>query len=472
MSKHKHSRRAFLGNTAYGCASLGATTILSSWTNMGLLNAAAAANRPIYSSNSDYKALVCILLAGGNDSYNMLIPRGNAEYAEYAEVRTNLSIDQNALLDLYPDNPDGREYGLHPNMPNIQSLFNNDANAAFIANVGTLLEPLTLPQYEASLNLPLGLYSHADQKQHWQTSVPQDRTSNGWGGRLADILQSNNTNQNISMNISLDGLNVFQRGENVQAYTIEPTNNGSVLINDRGSAVYETLKRQTVDSVLEGNYLNILEQAYVNSIKGAKNNSLAFDSQINLISQNFNHPFSESDLSQKLEMVAKTIAAKDGFMVQNQTFFVTLGGFDNHDDNLVRHASLLQELDIALSEFHSCMTNLGLENNVTSFTISDFSRKLVTNGDGSDHAWGGHTLVLGGAVNGKKIYGQFPDLYLGNPLDTGTGRIIPTTSCDEYFAELALWFGASSSDLDQILPNITNFWSPSTNGHPIGFMNY
>jgi len=471
--KHKHTRRAFLGNAAYGCASIGATTILSAWTNMGLLGAAAAANRPIYNSSAnDYKALVCILLSGGNDSYNMLIPRGNGEYTEYADVRTNLAIEQNTLLDLYPENPDGREYGLHPKMTNIQSLFNNDKNAAFVANVGTLIEPLSLSQYETALNLPLGLYSHSDQKQHWQTSVPQDRSANGWGGRLADILQSNNANQDISMNISLDGLNVFQRGQDVQAYTIQPSNNGSVLINSNGNNVYETLKKQSVDSLLEHNYLNILEKAYVNSIQGAKTNSLVFDSQIAAISQNFTHQFGPGKLSQKLEMVAKTIAARDGFMVQNQTFFVEIGGFDTHDDILVRHADLLEELDLAISEFHGCMTDLGLNDNVTSFTISDFSRKLVTNGDGSDHGWGGHALVVGGAVEGKKIYGQFPELYIGNSLDTGNGRIIPTTSCDEYFAELALWFGASSSDLDQILPNINNFWSPSTNGHPIGFMNY
>jgi len=471
MSKHKHSRRAFLGNTAYGCASVGATTILSTWTNMGLLGAAAAANRPIYNSTmEDYKALVCILLSGGNDSYNMLIPKGTSEYAEYLKVRTNLALDKNTLLDLYPENPDGRDYGIHPKLTNIQNLFNVDRNAAFIANVGALVEPMTLSQYNNDRNLPLGLYSHSDQKQHWQTSVPQDRNANGWGGRMADILTNNSP---ISMNISLDGLNVFQRGKDIQAYTIEISDTGSVLINNNpNQPVYETLKRQTVESLMEQNYLNILEKAYVNSIKSANNNSVEFANKIASISGNFNHSFGGGKLSQKLEMVAKTIAARDEFGEPHQTFFVELGGFDTHDNIIVEHADLMEELDTALSEFHSCMDLLGLSNNVTSFTISDFARKLVTNGDGSDHGWGGHALVVGGAVEGKKIYGQFPDLYLGNQLDTGNGRIIPTTSCDEYFAELALWFGASSSDLDRIFPNIENFWTPSTNGHPIGFMNY
>jgi uncharacterized protein (DUF1501 family) len=169
-------------------------------------------------------------------------------------------------------------------------------------------------------------------------------------------------------------------------------------------------------------------------------------------------------------MVARTIAAKDLLGVTYQTFFVQLGGFDTHDDIIARHGDLMTNLDNALSSFYGALKELGMENNVTTFTISDFARKLVSNGDGSDHAWGGHTLVMGGAVNGKKIYGDYPLVYLGNPLDVGDGRIIPTTSCDEYFAELALWYGASPSDLDQILPNINNFWTPQATG-PIGFMN-
>jgi uncharacterized protein (DUF1501 family) len=468
--KHHHTRRAFLGNTAYGCASIGVTTLLSGWTNMGLINAAAAANRPTY-ANSDYRALVCILLAGGNDSYNMLMPKGNDEYAEYASVRTNLAIPQSSLLSLNPLNPDGKEYGLHPNLSNVQNLFNTE-ELAFIANIGTLAEPTSLSTYNLANNLPLGLYSHRDQAQQWQTSLPQDRNANGWGGRLADILQTNNQNQDISMNISLDGLNVFQRGQNVSTYSINTTGNGSVLINNaEDTGFYENLKRQTVDNLLEYNYQNILEKAYANSIIGSKNNSIEFDTAI-ANGEPFGATFGTGALSQRLNMVARTIAARDLLGVTNQTFFVQLGGFDNHDDNLIRHGLLMTELDAALNSFNQAMKDLQLHDQVTTFTISDFARKLISNGDGSDHAWGGHTLVMGGAVQGKHIYGQFPELYFGNGLDTGEGRIIPTTSCDEYFAELALWFGASAGDLNQILPNINNFWTPTTQGHPIGFLNY
>lgn len=468
--KHQHTRREFLGHVSSGCASLGLTTVLSSWTNMGLLNAAAAANRPIY-TDTPYKALVCILLSGGNDSYNMLIPEGVDEYNEYQTVRSNLAIDRNQLRPINPLNPDGRSYGLHPNLLNVQNLFETE-KLAFVANVGALVQPTSIATYNISKDLPLGLYSHSDQKQHWQTSVPNDRNALGWGGRLADIMYENNSKRDISMNISLDGLNVFQRGNTIQSYSIKTTNNGSVLINNAASnSVYQVLKRQTVDNVMELNYQNILEKAYANSIVGAKNNSIEFDIAIEN-GEPFSSSFGEGRLSQRLKMVARTIAARTELGACNQTFFVELGGFDTHDNIIQDHAALMTELDTALQEFYTALVELQVGDNVTTFTISDFARKLISNGDGSDHAWGGHTLVMGGAVQGKRIYGQYPNLYLDNALDTGEGRLIPTLSCDEYFAELALWFGASSSDLDQILPNIRNFWTPQTDGHPIGFLNY
>ena len=465
---HKHyNRRDFLSKLGLGCASVGATTLLSGITNMGLINAAAAANAPVYTQNS-YKALVCILLSGGNDSYSMLIPRGTSEYTDYANVRTNLAIPQQDILPLNPLNPDGKLYGLHPSMPNIQAMFES-GNAAFIANVGALVAPTTLTTFNADQNLPLGLFSHSDQKKHWQTSVPQDRNALGWGGRLADILYSNNANQNISMNISLNGTNTFQRGNIIQEYAIEPGNTGSVQIN--GSTqdnFYENMKRQTLDNLLDISYQNILETAYSNSVTGSKSSSLEFSSAI----QNgtpFTTTFATDNLSKRLEMVAKTIAGRDVLNVSNQTFFVSLGGFDTHD-TLTGHGTLMGILDTALQSFYDALVELGVENQVTTFTISDFARKLVSNGAGSDHAWGGHAMVMGGSINGQKIYGQYPDLYLGNSIDTGNGRLIPTTSCDEYFAELALWFGASSADIDQILPNIRNFWSPESGSLPIGFM--
>ena len=469
MSKHKHTRREFLGRTTMGCASLGLTSLFSGITNMGLMNAAAAANRPIYGSTNNYKALVCILLNGGNDSYNMLVPRGTDEYAEYATIRTNLALSQSSILPINPLNSDGKSYGLHPNLGNIQTLF-EDGNAAFVANVGALVEPTSLADFQANKNLPVSLFSHSDQRLHWQTSVPQDTNSLGWAGRLADILHTNNQNQDISMNISLDGINIFQRGNLINEYAISPEGTGSVLINGYDQMdLRNVLKRQVLDNMLDQTYNNILETAYSSTVKSANSNSLEFSSAI-ASGTPITTSFGEDNFSQKLLMVAKTIAARDILNVTNQTFFVELGGFDNHNNFLTEHADLMTQLDAGIASFYNALVELGVSNDVTSFTISDFSRKLVSNGDGSDHAWGGHTLVFGGAVAGQKIYGQYPDLYLGNPLDTGSGRIIPTTSCDEYFAELALWFGASSADIDQILPNINNFWTPVPTGGPLGFM--
>jgi len=474
MSKHHHhhhNRRNFLSQLGLGCASVGATTLLSGITNMGILNAAASANRTWVNTPAEgnYKALVCILLSGGNDSYNTLIPRSTAAYNEYAAVRTNVAIPQSELLAINPTNSDGNDYGLHPSLTKVRTMFEEE-KLGFIANIGTLVEPTSLSDFNDDKNLPLGLFSHSDQRNHWQTSAPQDRSALGWAGQLADILFTNNMNQDISMNISLDGINQFQRGNIIQPYSINPTGSGSVAINrSNNTSFYETLKRQTLDDILEDSYSNILETAYTNSIIGSKNNSLEFSSAL-ANGESFSTPFEDDRLSTRLNMVARTIASRNELGVSNQTFFVQLGGFDTHDDIINKHAELLTDLDNALDSFNQTMIELGLSNDVTTFTISDFARKLVSNGNGSDHGWGGHAMVMGGAVKGKKIYGQYPDLYLGNMLDSGAGRIIPTTSCDEYFAELALWFGASSGDLDLVFPNIGNFYDTSSASMPLGFL--
>lgn len=469
MAKHKHTRREFLGRVSMGCASLGMTSLFSGITNLGLMNAAAAANRPLIRSSNTYKALVCIMLSGGNDSYNMLVPRSTDEYAEYATVRANLALDQNALLAINPTNITGREFGLHPSLTQVQGLFES-GKAAFVANVGALIEPTTVTSFENQTNLPLGLFSHSDQRTHWQTGVPQDTGALGWGGKLADILYTNNVNQDISMNISLDGVNVFQRGNIIKEYAISHQDTGSVLINGASNNnFYNTLKRQTLDNLLDQTYNNILETAYSNTISDANGSSFSFSAAI-ANGTPLNTVFNDDTLSQKLLMVAKTIAARDMLGVNNQTFFIEFGGFDTHDALLADQTDLLAQLDAAIGSFNAAMVELGLDNDVVGFTMSDFGRKLTSNGDGADHAWGGNALVFGAAVDGQKIYGQYPELYLGNPLDTGGGRLIPSTSCDEYFAELALWFGASSADLDQIFPNINNFWVPTPGSGPLGLM--
>jgi len=446
------NRRSFLNKLGLGCTHVGAVSFLSGMTNMGLLQAAASANRSWVTAsptNGNYKALVCILLSGGNDSFNMVVP----------------------ILAINPLNVSGgKEYGLHPSMPKIQNLFETE-KLSFVANIGSLVRPTTMTDYLTYQDLPLGLYSHSDQVNHWQTSVPDDRSALGWGGRLADLLHSNNNNQDISMNISLNGHNLFQRGNEILPYTASTSSNGSVLLNKASNTgFYETLKRETIDNILEQTYSNALEQAYAGIVSDSKSSSVEFDQAVaqgDPITTVFNE---EDGLQKQLKMAARIMAARNILNVCNQTFYIKLGGFDAHDNNLVEHATLLTKLDNALDTFQTALTELGLQDSVTTFTISDFGRKLVSNGDGSDHAWGGNALVMGGAVNGKQMIGEYPELYLGNTLDTGGGRIIPTTSTDEFYAELALWFGASESDLTSILPNLSNFWVPGQGSSPLGFM--
>lgn len=468
------NRRKFLNKIGLGCAHVGAVSFLSGMTNMGLLHAAASANRSWVTTapaNGNYKALVCILLSGGNDSFNMLVPKDNDSYNDYAAARTNLAIDQTTLLGINPTNiSGGKEFGLHPSMPKIKQLFETE-KLSFIANIGALVRPTNMSDYLATQDLPVGLYSHSDQMAHWQTSVPDDRNALGWGGRLADLLHSNNNNQDISMNISLDGHNLFQRGNEILPYTASTNLNGSVLLNgSSNNGFYQTLKRETVDNILELNYSNAMEQAYAGIVSNAKSSSVEFDNAVES-GPPIVTAFDESDnLQKQLKMAARIIASRNILDVCNQTFYIQLGGFDAHDNNLEEHASLLTRLDDALHNFQLALEELQVEDKVTTFTISDFGRKLVSNGDGSDHAWGGNALVMGAAVNGKQIIGEYPELYLGSTLDTGGGRLIPTTSTDEFYAELALWFGASESDLSNILPNLSNFWIPGQGTSPLGFM--
>jgi uncharacterized protein (DUF1501 family) len=418
--------------------------------------------------SNDYKALVCILLAGGNDSFNMLVPTSNNAYNTYSTTRSNQALAQNSLLGLSHLAGGMPSLGVHPSMPEVQNMYNS-GRLAFISNVGTLVEPTTKTQFEnGGVTLPLGLFSHADQIQQWQTSVPQTRSSSGWGGRMADILQSMNNNQNISMNISLSGRNFFQSGNQSSEYTINPTGTGSIGIEGyNGDDMIDMIRTTAVDNLLEDQYVDIFKKTYADVTRNAQSSHQQFSSAIGGV--NLSTTFSTSRLSQSMQMVAKTIAARNTLDVCRQTFFITFGGWDHHDELLNNQAGMLTVVSKALNEFNNAMNELGMANNVTTFTISDFARTLTSNGNGTDHAWGGNVMVMGGKVNGGRIYGEYPSLALNSSLDVGNGVLIPTLSTDEYFAELAQWYGVSNSDINNIFPNLMNFYS--ANGQPpIGFM--
>ena len=465
----KTSRRKFLYQA--GCTGMGSATFLSSFNSLSLINKLIGTS---LTPPPDYKALVCILLAGGNDSFNMLVPKGDDEYNEYAATRADLALPQGSLLAINPITNTGKMFGTHPNMGGVQQMF-EEGNLAFVANVGTLVEPIpdATAFFSNTLQRPLGLYSHSDQILQWQTSIPQSREATGWGGRMADILQSQNTNQGISMNISLSGRNVFQSGNDVLEYSISNQGDGvqgiQPISNSNGGFL-SRIRDITVEDMASEIYANVFQQTLGTQTIQSLESFEAFRDAISGVQ--LNTSFSPHKLSQNMKMVTRVIGARDALGVCRQTFFMTFGGWDHHNEVLLNQEYMLNVVSTAISELFEGLEEIGMQDKVTLFTTSDFGRTLTSNGKGSDHAWGGNAIVAGGAVNGQDIYGSYPDLYLeDNPLVVSPrGNLIPTTSTDEYFAELALWFGVSPNDLSLILPNIAEFYDPNSNTNPLGFL--
>jgi uncharacterized protein (DUF1501 family) len=456
------TRRKFL--KGLGCGALSATPLLGTLAHLGSVTSAAGQSMP---AGDDYRALVCILLAGGNDSYNMVVPHQTDEYDDYLLARSDLAIDRDALLTVSPPSV-GRDFGFHPSMPEAKGLFES-GRLAVISNVGTLVEPVTLDGILSGAGrVPLGLYSHSDQIRQWQTSVPDDRKALGWGGRMADLLGQLNANSQISMGISLSGTNDFQAGVANREYAI--TNEGSSGVIGFGETdPLQVLRETAIRSMLDAQYKNLLERTFARTLEGGIQSHEIFSAAI-AGAPNLDMMFSPAPLSQNLRMVAQTIAVRETLGLRRQTFFILVGGWDHHDEVLAAQMSMLAGVSRALAEFDAALGSLGVRDDVTTFTISDFGRTLTSNGRGSDHGWGGNQLVMGGSVRGGDFYGTPPPLYPGNDLDTGRGRLIPTLSTDEYFAELALWFGVSTGDLDSVLPNIGRFGQPSSSNPPVGFL--
>lgn len=463
------SRRKFLGTAS--CAAIGSTTFLSSILNLGLANSLSGMSSPSITSGEDYKALVCILLAGGNDSFNMLVPRTGNHYTEYANTRSNLALPKGDLLPLQFTDHNGKQFGVHPSMPEVQRLFNTN-KLAFISNVGTLVEPTTKAQYRSGgVRLPVGLLSHADQIQQWQTSIPQTRSSKGWGGRMADILQAGNSNRNISMNISLSGTNIFQVGNSATEYAIRASAGGSVGIRVlEGKSPLDQALKSGAESLLAQRYQDVFKSTFREKITHSQANHEEFSAAIGQAPA-LQTQFSDNPVSANLELIAKTIAVRKVLGVRRQTFFINFGGWDHHDSVLDNQTAMLAVVSKAMAEFQVALEELGLAEGVTTFTASDFGRTLTSNGNGSDHAWGGNVMVMGGSVKGGQIFGEYPSLALGGPDDVGGAILLPTLSTDEYFAELSKWLGVPNGDLSYVLPNIGHFYDPQSEHLPIGFMN-
>jgi uncharacterized protein (DUF1501 family) len=478
------NRRDFLRKSI--CAALGGASLYSALGSLKLIGAAAAAQRP--SGFSDYKALVCVFMYGGNDSFNTVVPVSGSDQANYIAARGDLALTS-GLHALTPASGGPANYGLHPAMTEMADLFNTDGKLAIVANVGSLLYPITQQEFQdETVPVPPQLFSHDDQTNQWQTSRPDDPNSNGWGGRIADLLYGANQGQ-VPMSITLSGQNRFQRGGVVNQFSVDAWGascaasgdpdcgpfsvttmdyfgNGpeswlinyddpNVVAND--AAAYNAL-------IQSGTQAHVLERAFADSATRTIANSTLINTALNGVT--LTTAFPDNDLGNQLAAVAMLIKVRSALGMSRQIYFVSVGNYDTHGTQISDQNDNLTELSQGLSAFYRATRELQIQNNVTTFTASDFGRSLAVNGDGTDHGWGGHHFVLGGAVQGKRFYGTMPSLLAdNNPNDTGYGQIIPTQAVDQYAATLASWFGVDSSSVNDIFPNLGRF--PSSN---LGFM--
>jgi uncharacterized protein (DUF1501 family) len=424
------------------------------------------------STQSDYKMLVCVFLLGGNDSFNMVVPRTEAEYAEYARARQNLAVPKDVLLPLnllQPD-PDGQQFGMHPALAELAAIFERDAACAIIANVGSLIQPTTREQYfSRSVALPPQLFSHNDQQDQWNTLRGVTASHTGWAGRIADVLSGRSTTgQSIPMNISLAGETAFQAGELTDQYTMGAA--GPVpLYGLNGSDSFSMARRTAFEELLKSSYSTAYEREFARSQERALTSTELLRDALGAVrppnSAPFNVVFPGTPLGTQLRTVAETIAVRERLRAGRQIFFVATGGFDTHDRQLTTQPELFRDLSQSLAAFYRACVEMRVATNVTTFTESEFGRTLSSNGDGTDHAWGGVHLVIGGAVRGRGIYGRYPALKIGGEADVGGGRMIPGISTDQYATTLARWFGVPETELALISPNTANF--PSAD---LGFM--
>jgi uncharacterized protein (DUF1501 family) len=515
------SRRNFLQR--FGSAALGTTVLARTISELNTLNTAMAAGGP----PDDYKALICVFLNGGNDSNNMIIPTIPAEWENYAAIRspvlaipnadggpaTALSLNSRNGQNGYPAD-DYHDYGFHPAMPEMQALFHSGVIAP-VFNVGTLSFPLTKVQYSTkSVPRPPQLFSHSDQQTQWQTSLPDQPHTSGWGGRIADLFTAANYNLNggVSMAVTLAGSNIFEVSSSNLAPPYAITTSGAVQLTgfsgNASNGASNLPRRAALNSILATNMgsTNLQTKAYAqildHSIDQAESLTLALAANASapwltrftntITTPNGGSTFTSGLMSQ-MKMVARLIdlgsrsAASGGLGMRRQIFFIQVGGYDTHTNQtnnqgstatnaakviIGDHANRLADLSQTMNALYQALADIGspvgspigtrlLKDSVTAFTASDFSRTFPANGYGSDHGWGGHQFVMGGAVKGGATYGKFPTLAVNGPDDTSTGRWIPTTAVDQYAATIASWFGVDDAGMETVFPNLGRFSTPN-----------
>jgi len=449
------SRRDFMRDTLRSATALGAMNMLS---RFGQMNALAA-------GSPGYQALVCIFLGGGNDGHNTVIPISTAlqNYSLYAQNRQGLALAQSSLL---PLNNGNDVYGLHPSLPEVQSLYNQGV-IAVLANVGNLVQPINRDGYNTNnlAIIPAQLFSHSDQTGQWQSAIPTGLATNGWGGRMADLLQSQNAAAVFPAIANHADCGLFCNGVQSSPATIPPPPGGSTA----ATGMVTLLGTQMANAPLAGvqqllafdNGLQLVQAA-----NGIVTNGINYANTLTglLQTSNIKTVFpANNPLAAQLQTAANVMSVRSQLGLTRQIFFCDFGSFDTHGSQLETQQALLQQLSQALLAFYQATQELGIAQSVTTFTASEFGRTLTPSGtDGSDHAWGNHHFIMGGGVQGGKFYGTFPSLALGSENDANLrGTLIPTTALAQYGATLAQWFGVPASSLPAVFPNIANFGSSS-----------
>ena len=491
------NRRSFLSRTL--TTALSTSAVANTLFHLrGIGSALAAGGGNI----SGYKGLVCLFLKGGNDSNNTIIPITGPNRTAYDAARGILAVPTSSLAatGITPTTySDGSTYAFHHKLPKMRQLF-SAGDCAVVANVGTLVAPVTKTEYQnRTVATPPQLFSHSDQQVQWQSSVPDKPFTTGWGGRLGDLLNSWNTDlgAQISISMTLAGANSFQVGSSTVQYAV--TTGGSVSYYGYGTTYANAFKAGATQAdklapdpsdystspegkrmaafqtIMNAGRTNLLERGIAATQKRAYEKDILLASAISGVT--LNTVFPTTGTGQQLQMIAKLIAARNTLCQKRQIFYAELGSFDTHDNQTSAgaggHEALLTEMDDAVKAFYDAMVEIGVTNDVCLFTSSDFSRTLTPNKadatGGSDHAWGGQALVVGGPVAGNNIYGTIPNLTVGGPSDVDTtnarGRYIPTTSVDEYAATIAKWFGVGSTEMSTVFPNLSRFAHPD-----LGFM--
>jgi uncharacterized protein (DUF1501 family) len=463
-----HTRRAFLRRS--GQLAMAGTALPFA------LNLAAMGEAAAQAAGDDYRALVCVFLFGGNDYANTVVTYDDPSYNAYSTIRGGaagqaaggVAIGKAELTPtlLAPTTalPNGRQYALHPTMTELAALFNTDAKMAVQLNVGPLVVPLTRAQYNNSNKKlypqPPKLFSHNDQQSTWQSSSSEGSTV-GWGGNIGDLMLTQNSNSLFTC-MSVSGNAVFLSGDTALQYQlstggavgINSVKNANVYGSSSVKAAMAQLVQQARGHVLENEYNKVTKRAV--EAEGSVTSAIGTDFAAGT--------FPATGLGNQLKMVARLIRGRSTLGTKRQVFFVSMGGFDLHDNLIANQPGLMKQLSDAMAAFHRQMVAQGMADKVTAFTASDFGRTLASNGDGSDHGWGGHHFIVGGAVKGKQIYGTPQVVSINNDSKlagyeghVGQGRLIPTTSVDQYGATLASWFGVPAGNLESILPNLKNF---------------